>query len=46
LPEEAIKHYSEALRINPDYATARQGLERAEQLLGETSGVPVTVEEP
>jgi tetratricopeptide (TPR) repeat protein len=36
--KEAIDHYHEALRINPDYAKARNNLERAMRLIGKSAG--------
>jgi tetratricopeptide (TPR) repeat protein len=33
--EEAIAHYSEALRIKPDYVAARKNLELMLQIKGE-----------
>jgi Flp pilus assembly protein TadD len=35
---EAIDHYHEALKIKPDYAKARNNLERAMRLMGKSAG--------
>ena len=43
---EAISHYSEALRIKPDYSEARRNLERTLRLMGKSAGPSNTVVGP
>jgi len=38
--DEAIRHYSEALRLDPDYAKARNNLERALSLMDKSAWTP------
>jgi tetratricopeptide (TPR) repeat protein len=44
--KKAISHYSETLRIKPDYAEARENLKRALTLRDESVGASNIVAEP
>jgi tetratricopeptide (TPR) repeat protein len=45
-PQEAVEHYSEVLRIKPDYVQARDNLHLASQKTGKTNKPATTGERP